>query len=96
MNFFWQILLRAALGALAGLVQSYVSNLQAARLDDPSLITAVDRAVRNAETQKDLSGPAKMDHALSILKAWARELGREMSESLARTSIELGVQRLDD
>ena len=96
MSFLWQTLLRIALGVLGELVAAYIRNLQAARLDDSSLIAAVDMAVRNAASQADLSNTAKMDQGINVLKAWASALGRDMSESLARTSIELGVQRMKE
>lgn len=89
----WKTLLSLALGALAKLIIAYITNLKALSLDNPELITVVDDIIKTA-ADSDKTNAQKRSYAISELKKWGAAWGKDISDSLAATSIELGVQRL--
>lgn len=90
-------LLRLVLGFLGEFVASFVRNLQAARLDDPSLTAMLERVVRGvARTHPDWSGEQKRTFALTEAKMWALNAGRDVKDSLLNTLLELVVQRVKE
>jgi hypothetical protein len=91
----WSTILKLVLGALAELLLAFVANLRQARLDDPSIVAVVDRIVRGiAKDHPEWTGEKKRAHAIDSLKIYALNLRKDLSDSLAATLVELGVQRL--
>jgi ABC-type branched-subunit amino acid transport system permease subunit len=91
----WSTILKLVLGALAELLLAFVANLRQARLDDPSIVAVVDRIVRGiAKDHPEWTGEQKRAHAIDSLKIYALNLRKDLSDSLAATLVELGVQRL--
>jgi ABC-type branched-subunit amino acid transport system permease subunit len=91
----WSTILKLVLGALAELLLAFVANLRQARLDDPSIVAVVDRIVRGiAKYHPEWTGEQKRAHAIDSLKIYALNLRKDLSDSLAATLVELGVQRL--
>jgi hypothetical protein len=95
MNAILAVVLQQFLGFLGQLILAFVSNLAAARMDDPALASVIAAIVEGIQhDHPEWSNDQKWEYAFKAAKEYAQSVGKEARDSLINTLIELSVQRL--
>ena len=87
-------ILALVLGEIATFIMAFITQLQRHRADDPTLWNVIEGICRKFDTDHpDWPGETKYDYAWREIRAYLSEAGRDLSDSLTNSIIEMVVQK---
>lgn len=87
-----EVLLKILIGAAWSLIQGFLRYLEQSRLNDQSLFDFVANSVlMTAKEHPNWTDDQKRTHVQLATKKWAKELGKDVTDSLVNTVLELTV-----